>query len=397
MLVATPPDDAPFGPFVGRWETSWASAMRWALSIGAVALAVLLLITWADDELSFGLWFGAAFALGYVLLEAALYRFRGVAAAEVTPEALVVTAHGGAVSRVAWADLRGVDLRAGQMGDAWILSDDTGRLRVSERGFSTDDWFALGGALRYWAESTPLATAPGVETERQRPDRPGPRSEGEVFRAHHPAALFWGIPFFALCAAVGLLSSWESYGDGSWPDDLMLSVGLPVIGLGFVVLGLWGMTRSARRVTFGRRAMIVERLVGAPVRVPYADVTDAFDRTLRTRRGTFNLGERHAGTFHRLLDRHLAAGQISGEMEVHHLAQMSRPLALVAVVVVPIGVAWALAWAFGLNEGAGTLLYIGLLIASGTAYVLWAHRRARRWIAEAEREMRATREDPAKP
>ena len=377
MLIADPPADAPFGPFAGRWESSWGTVLRWGLGVGALVFVVMAGLGWLDGDAGLAA-FGAGAAGIYVALEAVLYRLRGVAAVEVTPEALVVTRHGGAVSRVPWAEVESAHFQPRQMGDAWMIRHASSRLRVPERGFASGDWEALGTAVRYWMAGVPLATAPGVETARRRPDRSGPTPEGEVFRAHHPAALFWGIPFFAACAAVGLLSSWDGYRDGSWPDDLMLSVGLPMIGLGFVVMGLWGMTKSAKRVVFGPREMTVERLLGAPVRIPYGDVTDAFERTLRTRRGTFNLGERNTGTFHRLLDAHLADGQLSGEMAVQRLVMASQPLALVAVLVVPLVAAGALGWAYRLNEGAWTLLYIGLLIACGAAYVAWGHRRARR-------------------
>ncbi|MEL6614685.1 MAG: hypothetical protein AAFQ43_03050 [Bacteroidota bacterium] len=379
------PDAWPYTPITGVFLTSWWGALKWSVWVygGLLIVAAALAALTADPALRFGLAFGGALVVARLGMEAVAYRVWGARRIEITPEALVVERRGGRTETVRWADLREAYYRSREGGDSWLFRHGHERTTLPERGFTVDDWLAIRQGIDAWKASGPLATLPGVETERQ---RPGPQEAGPVFKAHQPSALFWGIPFFAFGGVVGLASSWEAYGDGSWPEDLMMSVGLPVSCFGFVALAVWRLSRAARRITFGPRAMLVERYIGPPIAVPYADVYDVWGNQMKTYRATINIGDRNQSTFQRLLAERLAGEQLSGDMMVHAASGLeSFGLQMGVLFACLVGGA-VVGWAFGLGEGNTVALSLGLVVIAAVVFTVQSRRRAKRWIAEAERE-----------
>ena len=375
--TAFPSDDWAEHPVTGTFHTSWRAALTgttaWAT---VVVVGVMGVIAWMDGDPLF-FWLGLILALVWVLFDAAMYGLRGAEWVQITSEALSVTRRGRRPETVRWADLRDAHFRSSWPGERWVLRHGHERTVVPEYGFTSDDWLSIRGGISCLQASGPLRSLPGVESAPSRE-----RSEATAFVPRHPAALFWAIPFFLLVGLLPFLfDGLEPYRDGTWTEDLETYVAMPAIGFGFVVLGLWALSRMARRVVFEPQGLRVERFFRAPARIPYADITDAWGQTVRTRHGSFSIGNRNAESFHRLLAERLENSQLSGEMGAYTLAEVSSRWLYVVMFAPPV-LAIALTWWLRLGEGAGVALMAMLYVAFGVPYTLWSRRRARRWLAE---------------
>ena len=380
-------DAAPDFPTTGTFRSSWRPVLRYAIGMGLFIGAGVAAGIWSTSGLidTFAVTMIVGLPLAVGGWEVLKYRFVGTQQVEITSDEIRVVTVAGKSILLRKCDPFGIEMK----GDEVKLVAGSEKLVVNDTGFASDTWTDLTFALMDWKREAPLSSLPGVLVPgpveaRALEKNPVPEVEGElgdaVYVAQHDKAVFWGLPFFGACALVGLTASWDNYQQGTWLSDPMMSIALPVIGLGFCGAFLWALPRLVRRVAFQPETFIVERFAGKPIQLPYSAVKDAFGVRLKTNQGRFILGQRNSGSFTRLLLPRLETAQLSGEMLDDTLEDLGTLVpSMVALLLIGLVLPLVLMFAFDFSESWATFsMMIGLVVMGVCAIVLQRLRAARR-------------------
>lgn len=256
-----------------------------------------------------GALFAGAIALAYALL--------GVAWVTVDEDGIRAQTRRGRSFAAGWNELSEVYLADVWWRDGdWRIRTKKGHLfRIRDLGFSIRDWMMLTQHIYAFQPIIPTAAPPGVLTPpTKREDSTEAQPVEAIYQARHESARWWDFPFFAVCLIVGLVAGIPRWLDGTWAEEPMLTVFTPLASAAILGLFVDSLRLSVRRATFLPEAVLIERHVFKPVRVPYRAIIDGFGHKLTTKKGRFLLGNRNHEAFWRLLNPHLQPGQLSGDM-----------------------------------------------------------------------------------
>lgn len=297
------------------------------------------------------------------------YLLFGVKSVTLSSRAIALAYQSGSEYEYAWSSFTNF-----WNDDKWRFEHPGGRIILRDSGFTSDQWWELSRAIDKIEASLPLESTPGVTfledashqinnedvpsatplidtpkvtaferaLTQQPPKDEHAANQAIMYEAHQPGFFSGGEFLFWIGALITIPNSYVRYVNGTWHEEPTLTLFLPVFCVGLSIAWPFLMRRQIKCVRFDETHMVLERIKGRSFELLYSDITDHFGAVLVAKGKRFFLG-RNSKVFGRLLYPRLQEGQISGELfmkRIHDLSMTSILLSFLSIPMAIIGAFW---------------------------------------------------------